>query len=193
MKAWIKEQLREGLAETGPVAKPVYGHPGTEHKLYTSKHNPNVLYKVGEKNVVTKWVNIFKKYPNFFPQVFKAAELKNHPGMYFVEIEKLNTAQVEKEWSELEQGLQEVGVLDEATDDIDEVFRNAVRDENFENYMSSEIKKRLPALYKLYIKWVNFLHSLENIVIPEKNNRGTDIHRYNFAYDNAGQIKAIDI
>lgn len=192
MKSWIKQQLRESLREIAPVAKREFDS-GTEHSLYPSKSDPNILYKIGNKQNVLKWLTIFKKYPKFFPKTFRAAEMTNHPQLYYVAIEKLNTARVQTEWSNIEAAMERAGLMDEDyIHDINQVFVESLRDQNYENWITNGLKKSNPAMYKLFVRWLNFLHGFNAIIAPLKGAM-TDIHRGNFAYDNAGNIKCIDI
>jgi len=79
MKDLIKKLLRENLLDELSITdKPVYGH-GMEHKLYASKSNPNILYKVGDKPTVLLWSKLFKSNPSLFPKVFKVGPIKNNP------------------------------------------------------------------------------------------------------------------
>jgi len=76
---------------------------------------------------------------------------------------------------------------------FDELFITAVSDFGEDNKISSLIKQYKPEIFQLFVKWMNFLHQLESAVMGEHpNGAGADIHRYNFAYDNAGNIKCID-
>lgn len=194
MKPWIKKQLREGLEEMSPVAKSAFGDSATQHGVYKSQRNPNVLYKAGNKDTVLRWVRIFKKYPDLFPRIFKVAQNHNEPDTYYVEIEKLNTAKAVQEWQYMNDKLDETSIFEHfGVGDIDGLFVTAVEDFDVDNNIKLAIKKYKPEIYSMFVKWLTFLTQLEHVVGTEDpKSAGADIHRYNFAYDNAGNIKCID-
>lgn len=190
MKDLIRQRLRENLNELGTKPKEKF-KGGVEHVLYTSPNNPNVLYKVGDKDNVLKWSNVFKSNPKLFPKVYKVGEMKD--GKCYVQIEKLNTDKAVIDWNNMEMALEEIGAVDTDVFDstIDQLFINLVLGyEDFE-----KIYKRLganKAIQSMFGKWVIFLKKTYQYIKKFAYN-GLDIHRYNFAYDSAGNIKAIDI
>lgn len=194
MNQWIKEKLREGLKDMN-MSPTIYQPGGKEHKIYQSKSNPNVLYKVGSKENVIRWVNIFKKYPKLFPTVFRVGRMKNDPTECYAEVEKLDTQKVLQEWWNMDEILEKTPIYKEfGVEVIDELFRTVLWDEGVDNQVVTKIKQYAPKIYSLFIKWVNFLHGLESVVTEAKDNGvGADIHRGNFAYDKSGNIKCIDI
>lgn len=194
MTDFIKKLLRESLEELATRQKAVYSR-GTEHVLYSSIKNPNVLYKIGDKDTVLKWLKVFKSNPRLFPKIYKAGELKTkyNSGKYYVEIEKLNTDEVINDWRYLEDLLEKIGTADT---DTFEGSLNMIFIDLLKGYLSfNGIYKKLSADKKgqeLFKKWYNFLGSaLEQV--RKFGYNGLDIHRYNFAYDSAGNLKAIDI
>ena len=162
---------------------------GSEHAVYPSKRNPNRLYKVGQKPVVEEWLNIFQKYPFYFPQVFRAGKLNtNTKYNYYVEIEKLNTQRVTQEWSFMEEKLEELGYVDVDNGELIDGVLNT----NIPEKMLIDLKKYDSKAYNLFITWTDFIHKIESIV--KKNGKNyLDIHRYNFGYDLSGTMKCLDI
>jgi hypothetical protein len=190
MKDVIRQKLRESLNELGTKPKPTF-KSGVEHQLYTSPNKPDVLFKVGNKDNVLKWSNVFKSNPKLFPRVYKVGQLKD--GKCYVEIEKLNTDKAVIDWNTMEQALEQIGAVDTDVfeDTIDQLFINLVL-----GYVDfNNIYKRLgfnKHVQDLFGKWVTFLKKTYQY-IKKFSYKGLDIHRYNFAYDSAGNMKAIDI
>ena len=190
MKELIKQLLKEGLNELGTKDKKAFGY-GREHNIYSSIKNPNVLFKVGDQETVDKWIKVFKSNPNLFPKTYRTGKLNS--GKVYVEIEKLNTRGAITDWTKMEQALKDINVLDDEDyiDSLDVVFRNIAF-----GYMSeSDILEKLksnPQMAALFKKWVNYMKTA-NEYIKKFGYDELDIRRSNFAYDSAGNIKAIDI
>ena len=180
--------LNESLPEIklgSPTSK------GTEHEIYSLPNDPNVLVKVGKKEIVDKWVMVFKSNPKIFPKVIDSGVLEDGRG-YGI-IEKLDTKRVVDEWYQMEMALELVGVVDTDVfeDTIDQVFIDIIfgkRDGNKIYYsLSSD-----PSSQALYKKWINFLIKAADYLMSNSYG-GLDLHRYNFGYDKRGTIKALDI
>ena len=62
----IKASIKKILNEIKVKEKTPFGW-GTEHKIFPSQKFPDRLYKVGEKDSVDRWFEIFKSNPNMFP------------------------------------------------------------------------------------------------------------------------------
>lgn len=190
MKNLIKQLLREGLDELAIHKKPMFGK-GVEHDLYVSEKKPNVLYKIGMQPTVSKWVKVFSSNPSLFPKVYKTGIMKN--GMMYAEVERLDAPKAKAEWDYLETALENVGIVDtdvfEST--IDQVFISLVVGETSLNGVLKRLSNN-PQAAALVKKWVTFLIKVDKY-IQKFGYMGLDIHRYNFAYDSTGNIKAIDI
>ena len=190
MKELIKQLLREGLDEMSTRPKEIFGK-GVEHDIYASEKFSNMLFKVGNAPVVKKWAEIFQSNSELFPKVYRLGELKN--GKMYAAIEKLNTNQAVKEWQEMELAFEQVGLVDTDVfdDTIDQLFINILSGYVSEKgvYDKLSFNKSVQQLYK---KWIIFLSKTLKYVKKFGYN-GIDLHRYNFAYDSAGNIKAIDI
>lgn len=190
MKELIKQLLREGLDEMSTTKKSVLDY-GREHNIYSSANNPNVLYKVGNPDTVTKWLEVFKTYPTLFPKIFRSGKMKD--GNMFVEIEKLNTQAAKSDWAKLDQALAAAGVIDDddAIWSVDQIFVNIVT-----GYMKpNDVIRALgnnQQMVKLFKDWVTFLLKANKVAVQYGYDT-LDIRRKNFAYDSAGNIKAIDI
>jgi hypothetical protein len=190
MKRFIKTRIKEFLTELKTIEKPQYGK-GTQHRIYASLQHPDRLFKIGDKKTVLFWLTIFKKYPNFFPKVFRSGEQKDNK--YYVEVEKLNTELVITEWQQLTDTLEEIGAVDtDINDDVDRVFRESLTDENYGNEILQILRKYNKSSYRIFMKWLNFLYQLNSIIQPIKG-KMLDVHRGNFGYDSSNNMKCLDI
>lgn len=190
MKDFIKQQLREHLNEVKISLKPVFGQ-GAEHSVYASNHNPNVLYKIGPKEKVDKWVEVFKSNPKLFPKVYRTGQMKN--GMAYAEIEKLDTKDVSNEWYYLSTILEKYSILNLDIDVIDSVFRDVINGHLSLNGILKKLKNE-PKAYELFKRWVTALDKINKYTIQSGYRKaGADLHRFNYGYDSAGNIKSFDI
>lgn len=164
---------------------------GTEHDIYAAEGNPKAVVKVGDKATVGKWVKTFKSNPKIFPEVYKTGTLKDGRG--YAVIEKLDTKKVIEQWHKMEMALELIGVVDtdvfEST--IDQVFIDIVfgRKDADQIYRELSRDKEAQTLFK---KWITFLVKTADYLMSSQD-RGLDLHRYNFGYDKKGNIKALDI
>lgn len=193
MQDVIKKQLREGLMAVDELTtkpKAEFGK-GTEHSIYASPNNPNVLYKIGTKKNVEKWSGVFKSNPELFPKIYRSGQLKD--GRCYVEIEKLNAEAAVKDWGHIEDALEKIGVIDTDVfnNTIDQLFIHLILGNEDYNKIHKWLSVNKP-VQALFSKWVDFLTRTYEYIKGFGYN-GLDIHRYNFAYDQNGNPKAIDI
>lgn len=196
MKTWIKTYLREGLDEMRTKSKKPYDG-GAFHMLYQTKKNPNVLYKVGIKDIVSKWVKVFQEYPQFFPKIYKVGEFadKYH---YYVEIEKLDANRSRNEWAKLYNLLDQYGVFSyDAIKNfniysLSRYFEYINNHPEYEKEISSKIKLKNPEMYDIYRRWTDLVLQIE-VITQFELGESADIHGGNFAYNAQGELKCIDI
>lgn len=187
----IEASIKKILNEIKVKEKTPFGW-GTEHKIFPSQKFPDRLYKVGEKDSVDRWFEIFKSNPNMFPKVYGAGYFKNNPERKFVEIEKLDTKKVDDEWTMLEFALQDIGMLDEDLEYLDDILY-AVATGNYNVHdVLSKLKLSSPKNFRLFKKWTDFITNVSRF-LKSKGYEYFDVHRNNFGYDNSGNIKALDI
>ena len=190
----IRKLLREALEEE-IQQKPLFAR-GMEHQLYTSKSDPNVLFKVGYPDIIDRFVSICQSNNIFFPKIFKVGDLTwNKSDFKYIKIEKLDTQKAIVEWDFLSETFEELGVIDydfNVFHDVGYMFRLALIDNEYRHEVTIKIEKYNQKAHKIFIDWLNFLIELNNIVEPIRGNM-VDIHKYNFAYDNSGNKKCIDI
>jgi hypothetical protein len=188
-----EEQLKGVISEVLTKRKDPFSIEGTQHMIYDSKKNPNIVFKVGHPYFVDKWLGVFKKYPEYFPRIYRVGILKDRHDYKYVEMDKMNTSRVKDEWRLMTQSFTDIGLLDEDNyEDVGIIFRNCIVDEDYDNNVMQRVHKMDKGVYNLFIKWLNFLHRLNSLVEPIKGNM-LDIHDGNFGYDKKGNIKCFDI
>ena len=159
-----------------------------------SKSNPNVVFKVGHKDTVDEWVDVFKSNVDIFPKVFRYGKMKEK-DIYYVELEKLNTRKFEEKWDKLELSLEDVGVLDV---DSGESFSDLYLMEGSDAKIFVEIGKKLYShdrdSYNFFIEFLTLIKNCERAIMSVKNkDTFVDAHKYNFGYGSDGKIKCLDI
>ena len=200
MKSIIKKLIRETLNEIAPEPKEMFGL-GSYHAVYQSKKNPNRLYKIGTESVVKKWVDIFKRYPQYFPKIYRVFQSSKNPDLYVVEIEKLSTKQASYDLSLIDEFL--IEHYKDLTCDKHITIHNFFNSKCM--YQIEEILEESDDIYDMHLlpimkKWAKFLSEVYPMIEAElnvgKNARNSvmlDLHVGNVAYDNSGNIKLIDI
>jgi hypothetical protein len=85
----IEQIIKNFLIEVRTQQKGEFNR-GMEHRIYSSKNNPNRLFKVGDEGVL-HWVKVFRSNPNIFAEVFRTGKINDSEvrGTYYAEIEKL--------------------------------------------------------------------------------------------------------
>lgn len=199
MKVLIKKLLREALVDELSVKTKEPFNAGIEHILFTSKNNPNILYKVGPEQIINKWTKLFMSNPRLFPKVYKVGRLNSGPrfpaGYYYATIEMLDTKRVEHEWDLMDRGFGQIPYEDDddewADRDPSTYFIDCLSEEGlFEKTYHS--LKHNPKAQELFKKWMVFISKTTEYVEANGYN-GLDIHRGNFAYDSKGNMKCIDV
>ena len=66
-----EDQLRDVLSELTTKLKSPFSVEGSQHMIYDSKNNPNIVFKIGYPYFVDKWLDIFKKHHNIFQRYIK--------------------------------------------------------------------------------------------------------------------------
>jgi hypothetical protein len=197
----LKKMLHEGLAEMEIKQKDLFGS-GLEHKIFPSS-DPNKLYKVGYCDSISLFVKAVNKGEEYFPKIYKMGTIKyKNEKVCWIMIEKLNTEKVKSDFDSLNNVFQEIGLLNlddfsKVYSDISYIFRDLLVDDNneFMGEITNKLKKydvKNKTKYKdLFLKWVVFLYKVESIVTSVK--MSLDLHGGNFGYDNAGNLKCLDI
>lgn len=181
------------IQELGTKPKEILGS-GIEHQIFASRTNPNVIFKVGNKDVVEEWFDVFKSNPEIFPKVFRAGKMQDKK-IYYVELEKLDTKKFENNWENLELALEDIGVLDV---DRGESFSDLYMNEGSNAPAFIEIGKKLLAhnkeAYNFYIDLLSVIKKGEKAILDVKNKDTiVDVHKYNFGYGSDGKLKCLDL
>jgi hypothetical protein len=181
------------IQELGTKEKEIFGS-GVEHQIYASKSNPNVLFKVGHKDTVDEWVDVFKSNGDLFPKVFRTGKMQDK-DIYYVELEKLDTNKFEKRWDELELALEDIGALDV---DRGESFADLYMNEGSDAHIFVEIGKKLinhdKRAYQFFIEFLTVIKNCERAILSVKGKDTiVDTHKYNFGYGSDGKIKCLDL
>jgi hypothetical protein len=194
----LEKFVRKYLNEVRTQQKPKFNH-GMEHDIYPSKSDPTKLFKVGDEGVL-HWVKVFRSNPNIFAKVFRTGKINNDNvrGNYYAEIEKLQTDRVIKEWEQIEEKLEEIGVIDSEDGafgrDITDIYTNHGHDQKTISEIAKKLNEYDKNAYNLFIKYFKLFKdcekSIEKIVGHETL---VDAHRYNFGYSSDGKLKCLDI
>lgn len=204
--------ITKGLDEATPVEKPEIGS-GADHHIFPSKHNPNIVYKLGSEHAVDFWYDMFKNNPKIFPIVYKRGKtkmkLKKDKVVFqdntfvrlkagsvnpvdYVEMEKLDPKRAESEWRMLDSAI--IDITEEQWDFQDYVLHfalfessNMKPDYDLMTHVLDELKSDFPDEYRMMTRF------LELIIEIKKINQHPDLHIYNFGYDKAGKLKCLDI
>jgi NurA-like 5'-3' nuclease len=167
---------------------------GAYHRIYPSKKNPNIVYKLGDERIVKRWYDIFVSHPDFFPKVYGEIKKTKFPiknnwnqvvdvkDVAYVTLEKVNTNDFIKFYNEIDTFFVEISLR--------KVLQTFTNDETIMDYIISvgkEIKKLKPELMDRYYEFINLVHSVYEI-LPS-----ADLHENQFGYDNDGKLKCIDI
>lgn len=181
------------IQELGTREKDMFGS-GIEHQIFASKSNPNVIFKVGHKDTVDEWYEVFKSNPEIFPKVFRAGKMQDE-DIYYVELEKLDTDKFEDKWDDLELAMEDIGALDV---DRGESFTDLYTKEGLDTQIFIEIGKKLKnynkEAYDFYIDFLTVIKNCERAMLSVKGKDTlVDAHKYNFGYGSDGKIKCLDL
>lgn len=190
----LHSTIRKVLKELSTRKREPMGH-GIEHAIYYSEKNPNVVYKVGELDVINEWYEVFKSDPTIFPMVYRLGKIPKEKNIFYVELEKLDTERFENEWDDLELSLEDIGAVDV---DRQESFTDLYTLEGTSSTKFVEIGKLLKkydkSAYDFFIKLLTVIKKCENVQNKIlKKDTLIDAHKYNFGYSKDGKLKCLDI
>jgi hypothetical protein len=207
----IDKEFGEGRSRTELGA-------GIDHLVFNATVDSGIVYKLGPKISIDFWFEDFKKNPKLFPKVYKRGrstfKLKSEKQILtkrgyktfpvgtiipvdYVKLEKLDTNRVQKEWDLLDDISEEIrevddyGFLDFLIVYMTWKPENKERgwnDDTTIDMFDSEMKKRGPAIYKIFKRYLDLTDKIKAIRkdVP-------DLHRYNFGYDEKGNLKCLDL
>ena len=181
------------VTELGTKEKTPYGG-GIEHRIYSSEKNPNILFKVGEKDVIFEWYELFLNNPNLFAKVYGIGKIPNS-DLYYVKIEKLDTKNFESKWDLMEESLEEIGILDiDRGESFSDIYLNYGSDSEKMKEVILNLKSHNLNSYKFFIELLQLIKEAEKAQNKFLNKDTLiDAHKYNFGYSNDGKIKILDV
>ncbi len=196
MKNFIRERIKTRIKELKIKQKdnPV---GGVDHRVYQSHRDSDRVFKIGPQDVVEKWINIFRNNPEYFPKVYRSGQgEKGGTPYYFVEVEKLNTARVVREWKEMTDFMEE---LEYNSFRISTLFYEAIGGRRviedsviMLQQLIADAQQSNPQMHVLLVKWTDFLKKVKEIAI-KGGYKYLDSHSGNYGYDSAGNMKCLDI
>lgn len=181
------------VKEYGGQPKKMFGH-GIEHTIFASETNPDILFKIGDLDIINEWYEVFKANPEVFPKVYRIGKIPSEEK-YYVVIEKLDADKFEDEWDDLELALEDVGAVDV---DRGESFTDIYTLEGTSSKRFVEIgellKKHDRTSYDFYLKLLNVIKTCEKTQLKVTGKDTLiDAHKYNFGYSKDGKLKCLDI
>jgi hypothetical protein len=179
--------------ELGTQEKDVFGK-GLEHTIYPSLKDPNILFKVGEMDVISQWYELFLNNPNIFAKVYGMGKIPNS-GYFFVKIEKLDTKKFESNWDKLEESLEELGILDvDRGENFSDIYLNYGSDSEKIREILIELKSHDTESYKFFVELITLMKMAEKAQDDFlKKSTVVDTHKYNLGYSKDGKIKFLDV
>lgn len=184
-------RLTDLILELNIRAKEPYA-AGTEHEIYKDSKDPNKVYRVvmqGHPDISKQaynWVEIFKKYPQYFPAVYKSTERG-------ASVEKLNTNKAMQEFDDINNTLrgemEETKKLGWFTDLLKDIAEGLDR-KSVINKVGMYLQENEPSLASAFKRYINLMIKLQPINSPEHT---LDAHAGNFGYDKQGRLKMLDL
>lgn len=167
---------------------------GLEHRIFSSKKNPDILFKIGEAEIIDEWVDTFKNDPMVFPIIYRVGYMpdKNYK---FVTLEKLDTKKFEEKWDDLELALEDIGAVDvDRRESFTDLYANEGTDSKVFSEIAIELKKHNKEVFDFYIDLLKVIKRAEKIQNDTlKKDTLVDAHKYNFGYDKESKLKMLDV
>lgn len=187
MRGLIKKILRE-------IEKKDRLGSGSYHDVYPLRYDPSKvikvprgvsdyakeIYRVGGSDA---WFNIFKKYPKYFPKIYKITDK-------YVMMEKLDTERVERDL-----GLLEDDLYPYFSDEIDngyqitEILYNLISGGNDLKVKQLNLLAEKSKNRDIMNRYINLLSEIAG----NKIRSFIDVNDGNFGYDNKDNLKMLDI
>jgi len=167
---------------------------GSEHEVYPFIKNPNFVIKTfrnqAAKDNASYWINIFQKYPQYFPKIEKITDK-------YVVLEKLDDETFKDDALNISNFIRKKLNYSLSPHDLAEWTYALVRGwYNAGDYEKSHYKdlfkefaQQNPELFEKYKKLYLLIHN----ILKDLNKKYIDVHNNNFGYDSKGNLKMLDI
>jgi hypothetical protein len=150
---------------------------GMEHDVYAHMTDPNIVFKIkndNDKKINIKWVRMFEKYPDMFPMVRRI-------GKNYVALEKLDTRKALREYSEIN---------DIINEDLSYAIFSSLSDGHFPDEIDNIFDSlKNTRLRETYYRWRNLIITFLNRM---PSNYFSDLHDGQFGYSKDGKLKILD-
>lgn len=189
------------ISELKTKDKPLYD-AGMDHHIFPHGSGDKVI-KVGNPDVVAKWIDIFKNNPDIFPTIYKTGSttadqstITDNPMAYgaeteriYVEMEKLDVEAFKHDWKILDSMAQKAlgKSLQEIVQKWNSENRMLTADESAIQKLGVYLDHKYPSLYDTYMKIMSVIFKLRQL-----KNRA-DVHKGQFGYDKNHNVKCLDI
>lgn len=196
----MKDLIRKILKEVSLDKKERLGR-GSFHDVYPLKYDPSRVVKIPRTRDgyaaaeyweagSESWFNIFKKYPQYFPEVYKITDK-------YIILEKLDTNRVKQDLIKMEDDLVSISsnlsdMIEDRNFGVTEVLDGLIMgklsgDKEDAKMLNMLIKKsHNKDLFKIYI---DLLLSIRG----ERIRGFIDVNDGNFGYNKEGKLKMLDI
>lgn len=194
----LKIKIRKILKELSIQQKEMIGK-GLEHKIYSSLKYPDRLFKIGEKDVVDEWIQVFQADPNLFPIVYQVGQFSKNKNIFYVILEKLDVQKAIDEWDYLHEKMEVLNIIDEDDEglygrDLLDIYINHGDDKNAIEDILKQLENFDKKSFDIFAKWFKLIKDCEKVK-ERFVGHGTliDAHKYNFGYSKDGKLKCLDI
>lgn len=197
------------LNEGTPVEKPEIG-AGIDHHVYPSTSNPNIVFKLGTKEIIDRWIDDFKKRPDIFPEIYGRGstklKLKRDKNVFtpqgwelkkagsiipidYVKVEKLDAKKAKADWQEIDSAVMEI-VESDSYIFLDYVIDFLIRKGKDKSRIMKEVEEGMANFHPDLVDKFNMFMNLIDKVDEVKDM--PDVHLNNFGYDKNGTLKCLD-
>ena len=163
---------------------------GTEHDVYQDVDHEDMVLKCKKGRAignVIDWVELFKKYPKYFPRVYNGDK-------ECVQVAKLDTKKAQKDYEQIEKALEDdihrfVGTEEGWT--LTMLLVNLADNPKMIKQVLETIRDKKPEYADTFKKFFNLVVNVDNIMASSKVK--PDVNKFSFGYDRDGSLKMVDV